>query len=98
MPHAVICRALGPPESLSLETVEPRPLGAGQVRVTIHAAGINFPDVLQIQGLHQHKPSLPFVPGFEAAGVVAEVAAGVDGVVVGDNVMVHGRGTYTDEI
>ena len=48
------------------------------MRVALKAAGINFPDVLMIQGLYQHRPELPFVPGLEAAGVVAEVAADVE--------------------
>lgn len=51
----------------------PQP-GAGQVLVRIEAAALGFPDLLMTEGLYQAKPPLPFVPGFEAAGVV--VAAG----------------------
>ena len=72
---AVVCEALGPPDSLRLRRLPKKPLGPGTVRVALRAAGINFPDVLTIQGLYQHRPELPFVPGLEAAGVVAEVAA-----------------------
>jgi NADPH2:quinone reductase len=46
MPKAVVCRELGPPENLRLETFAPSPLAEDQVRVTIRAAGINFPDIL----------------------------------------------------
>ena len=73
MPRAVVCRELGPPESLHLETFAAVPLPPGQVRVTIRAAGLNFPDVLMAAGEYQLKPPLPFTPGMEAAGDVVEV-------------------------
>jgi NADPH2:quinone reductase len=74
-------------------------LWGGQVRVAVHAAGINFPDILMAAGEYQLKPELPFVPGVEAAGDVVEVAAGADGVAVGDKVVVKLRhGAYADEV
>jgi NADPH:quinone reductase len=105
MPKAVVCRELGPPERLRLETFAPRPLAAGEVRVAIRAAGINFPDILMAAGDYQLKPELPFTPGMEAAGNVIEVgseasgvAVGARGVTVGDRVIVKMRhGAYTDE-
>jgi NADPH2:quinone reductase len=96
--RAVVCRELGPPESLRLESVERSPLAPGQVRVAIHAAGINFPDILMAAGQYQLKPPLPFTPGIEAAGEVVEVAD-VDGVRAGDRVIVKARfGCYAEEI
>jgi NADPH2:quinone reductase len=98
MPRAVVCRELGPPESLRLETFAPSPLAPGQVRVAIHAAGINFPDILMAAGEYQLKPGLPFTPGMEAAGEVSAVAEGVAGVAAGDRVIVKMRhGAYADE-
>jgi NADPH2:quinone reductase len=98
MPKAVVCRELGPPERLHLETFASAPLVPGQVRVAIHAAGINFPDILMAAGEYQLKPELPFTPGVEAAGEVSEVAGGVAGVAVGDRVIVKMRhGAYADE-
>jgi len=98
MPKAVVCRELGPPERLRLETFASKPLAAGQVRVAIRAAGINFPDILMAAGEYQLKPELPFTPGVEAAGDVMEVDTGVNGVAVGDRVIVKMRhGAYTDE-
>jgi NADPH2:quinone reductase len=98
MPKAVICRELGPPESLRLETFASAPLAQGQVRVAIHAAGINFPDILMAAGEYQLKPPLPFTPGVEAAGEVIEVDGAADGVAVGDRVIVKMRhGAYADE-
>jgi len=97
MPKAVVCRELGPPERLRLESFASAPLAQGQVRVAIHAAGINFPDILMAAGEYQLKPELPFTPGVEAAGEVAEVN-GAAGVAVGDRVIVKMRhGAYADE-
>jgi NADPH:quinone reductase len=98
MPRAVVCRELGPPECLRLENFAALPLAAGQVRVAIRAAGINFPDILMVAGDYQLKPELPFTPGVEAAGDVVEVDGGASGVAVGDKVIVRMRhGAYTDE-
>src|SRR5881409_2522035 len=97
MPRAVVCRELGPPERLRLETFASAPLAAGQARVAIRAAGINFPDILMAAGEYQLKPELPFTPGVEAAGEVIEVN-GAAGVAVGDKVIVKMRhGAYADE-
>jgi NADPH:quinone reductase len=63
----------------------------------VHAAGINFPDILMAAGEYQLKPELPFTPGVEAAGEVTEVN-GAEGAAVGDRVIVKMRhGAYTDE-
>jgi NADPH2:quinone reductase len=98
MPEAVVCRQLGPPEDLRLESVASLPLAPGQVRVAVRAAGINFPDILMAAGQYQLKPELPFTPGVEAAGDVVETA-GVDGVAVGDKVIIKLRhGGYADEV
>jgi NADPH:quinone reductase len=98
MPRKVVCRELGPPEHLRLETFASVPLAVGQVRVAIRAAGINFPDILMAAGEYQLKPDLPFTPGVEAAGDIVEVDGAVKGVAVGDKVIVKMRhGAYTDE-
>jgi NADPH2:quinone reductase len=97
MPKAVVCRELGPPEKLRLESFVSAPLVTGQLRVAIHAAGINFPDILMAAGEYQLKPELPFIPGMEAAGEVTEIA-GAEGIAVGDRVIVKLRhGGYSDE-
>src|SRR5471030_1659912 len=98
MPKAVVCRELGPPENLRLESFASVPLVQGHVRVAIHAAGINFPDILMAAGEYQLKPPLPFTPGVEAAGEVIEVDAAAQGIAVGDKVIVKLRhGAYADE-
>jgi NADPH2:quinone reductase len=99
MPKAVVCREPGPPESLRLESFTSLPLAQGQVRVAIHAAGINFPDILMAAGEYQLKPPLPFTPGVEAAGDVVEIDGAAQGVAIGDKVIVKLRyGGYADEI
>jgi NADPH2:quinone reductase len=98
MPKAVVCRELGPPEILRLETFASKPLVAVQVRVAVRAAGINFPDILMAAGEYQLKPELPFTPGVEAAGDVVEVENTAQGVSVGDRVIIKMRhGAYADE-
>lgn len=84
---AVLCKSYGPPENLVLEEVETPAPGEGEVLLDIYAAGLNFPDTLQIAGKYQFQPSFPFTPGAEAAGVVNEVGKGVTKVKPGDRVM-----------
>jgi NADPH:quinone reductase len=99
MPKAVVCRELGPPENLRLESFASMPLAPGQVRVAVRAAGINFPDILMVAGEYQLKPELPFTPGMESAGDVIEVDSAAKGVAVGDKVIVKLRhGGYADEV
>jgi NADPH2:quinone reductase len=96
---AVLCKQYGPPESLVVEEITSKPLGKGEVRVALHAAGVNFPDVLIIQGKYQFKPEMPFSPGGEAAGEVTEVGEGVTGYKPGDRVIVMcGWGGFADEL
>ena len=98
MPKIVVCRELGPPESLRLEEIPSALLTPGEVRGAIRAAGINFPDVLMAAGEYQLKPPLPFTPGVEAAGDVVEVDSAAKGVTVGDKVIVKMRhGAYCYE-
>lgn len=84
---ALLCKAWGEPETLTVETVARPEPGPGQVLVRVHAAGVNFPDALIIQNKYQFKPPLPFSPGAECAGVVAAVGSGVSSAAVGDRVI-----------
>ncbi|MET0728208.1 MAG: NADPH:quinone oxidoreductase family protein [Acidimicrobiales bacterium] len=84
--RAAICRSYGAPEVVQVEDIPSPSLGAGQLRVRVAAAAVNFPDVLVIANEYQAKAPVPFVPGSELAGVVIEVADDVDGFAVGDRV------------
>jgi NADPH2:quinone reductase len=88
--RAAVCRAYGPPESIEVGVVSPPVLADGQVRVRVRAAAVNYPDVLLMAGKYQVTLDVPFVPGSEFAGVVAEVSevsGAADGFAVGDRVM-----------
>jgi NADPH2:quinone reductase len=95
---AVVCNAWGGPDTLALEDLpSPRP-GAGEVTITVKAAGVNFPDLLIIQNKYQLKPPLPFTPGAELAGVVKEVGAGVRELRPGDRVVATvNTGAFAEE-
>ncbi|WP_437570168.1 NADPH:quinone oxidoreductase family protein [Sorangium sp. So ce542] len=73
--HAWRGHSFGSPEILVWEEVDAPPLAEGEVRIEIAASAINFPDVLFTAGAHQVKPTPPFIPGFEVAGVVVESRA-----------------------
>lgn len=97
--RAVLCKELGPPESLVVEDVPTPEMKAGEVLVKVGACGVNFPDTLIIQGKYQHKPDLPFSPGGEIAGEVIDLAPGVTNVKKGDRVIaLCGHGGFAEEI
>ncbi len=97
--RAVLCKEWGGPEKLGVEDVPAPSIRPGAVRVAVHAAGINFADLLLVSGQYQEKPPLPFIPGSEAAGVVTEVGPGVSNFKIGDRVMVlAGTGAYAEEV
>ena len=90
--RALVCKEYGPPESLVIEEWDDPAAGEGEVLVDVAAAGINFPDILSIAGKYQVKTPTPFIPGNEAAGVVADVGEGVKRIKVGDEVIIATRG------
>lgn len=90
---AMISRQAGGPESLELAEMDDPSPGEGEVVIRIHAAGVNFPDLLIIADLYQFKPERPFAPGGEIAGVIESTGAGVAHFKEGDRVlamMLHG--------
>ncbi len=96
---AVLCVEHGPPEKLVVQDIPTPEPGRGQVRVRVHAAGVNFPDTLIIQNLYQFKPALPFSPGGEAAGDIDAVGEGIEDLKVGDRVVaMTGHGCYAEQV
>lgn len=96
---AVLCHAFGPPESLRMEEVPTPAIGPGEVLLDVHAAALNFPDVLMIEGKYQSQPPFPFAPGSEVSGVVAAVGKGVSSVKVGDRVFAGiGVGGFAEQV
>src|ERR1700749_1669597 len=95
---AVVCRKIADDiGTLKVEDIALPPLAAGQARVRIRAAAVNFPDILTVQGKYQHKPELPYVPGTEGAGDVIAIGEGVTNVKPGDRVIVGGLGCFAEE-
>jgi len=84
--RAVRVHELTGPSALRVDDVPDPVVSAGHVVIDVKACGVNFPDVLLTRGLYQFKPTAPFSPGGEAAGIVRAVGAGVTRVAVGDRV------------
>jgi NADPH2:quinone reductase len=85
--RAVLCKTFGPPASLVLEDVPALEPGPKEVVIGVRASGVNFPDVLIVQGKYQHKPAFPFTPGKEVAGPILRKGTDVSQFNVGDRVI-----------
>lgn len=97
---ALVCKELGLADKLELvgDWADPE-LGEHDVLIEVKAAGLNFPDVLIIQGKYQIQPELPFIPGAECSGVVTAVGANVTRYKVGDRVLSMGAsGAFCEKI
>ena len=93
---AIEVAQFGGPETLKLvEKPTPEP-GPGQILIEVKAAGINFADMLAREGHYPPVPSAPFIPGFEAAGLVAKVGDGVSDWKPGDRVAAMVQGGYAE--
>ena len=84
---ALVCSEFGSTEDLELKERDNLEPGPGEVLIDVKAAGVNFPDILTIQGKYQFKPSLPFIPGTEVSGVIKKLGEGVTTRKVGDEVV-----------
>lgn len=98
---AVVCTALTGASSLKVMDWPSRPPGAGEIRVAIHAGGVNFGDLLVTTGRYQVKLEPPFVLGTEGAGEVVDCGPGVVNFKPGDRVLVQNtdvRQCFADEV
>jgi NADPH2:quinone reductase len=96
---AVRVREFGNPDVMKLEEAEDMKPGVGEVVVKVFAAGVNPLDTYIRSGLYAVKPTLPYTPGMDAAGVIESVGAGVKGFGIGDRVYVAGTvsGAYAEK-
>ena len=96
---AMLSKDSGGPETLVLcDMPTPEP-GWKQVRIKVHAAGVNFPDTLIIRDIYQMKPPRPFAPGGEIAGEIEAVGEGVSDLKVGDRVLgIVGFGGFATQV
>jgi NADPH2:quinone reductase len=97
--RAVVVREFGPITNATMgEMPDPVP-DAGQVLVEIHAAPVNFADLLTISGKYQVRPKLPFTPGRSPAGIVRAAGAGVKALKAGDRVLaMASQGGYAEQV
>ena len=96
---AIVCNAWGLPDTLVVEELPDVTPGPGQIAINIEAAGVNFPDVLIVQNKYQFKPTLPFIPGSELAGVISAIGEGVTHYKLGDKVIAFaGQGAFAQQI
>jgi NADPH:quinone reductase len=85
--RAVICRAWGAVEDLTVEDTAPPQPGPGEVLIAVKATAVNYADALLVAGRYQTRPPLPFSPGLETAGIVLRCGDGVTRFTPGDRVM-----------
>eukprot|EP00164_Ancoracysta_twista_P002447 GFYU01003244.1.p1 GENE.GFYU01003244.1~~GFYU01003244.1.p1 ORF type:complete len:331 (-),score=103.59 GFYU01003244.1:417-1409(-) len=96
---AVVCKEWGPLNQLKIDELPVPELDDHGVLIDVHSAGVNFPDVLIVQGKYQFKPERPFAPGGEVSGVVVSVGSRVKHVKAGDRVMASsGWGGYAEKV
>jgi NADPH:quinone reductase len=97
--RVVVGERLGGPGVLSVtEREAPRP-EPGEVVVAVAAAGVNYMDIYQREGVGNYRTEPPFVPGAEGAGTVTAVGEGVAGPAIGDRVAWAGPGgSYAEEV
>ena len=88
--QAILAREFGGPEVLELEEIPDPVAGRGQVRVRVHAIGVNPYDTYMRAGGYAIKPDLPYTPGADAAGVIDQAGDGVTQWKIGDRVYVSG--------
>ena len=96
---ALLCKAFGPASTLVLEDIPAPDVKKNEILLDVHAAGVNFPDTLIIEGKYQFKPPFPFSPGGEAAGVISAVGEKVTHLKPGDRVMaLTGWGSFAEQV
>jgi NADPH2:quinone reductase len=87
---AIVVREFGPPEVMRVEEVPDPSPGSGQVLVRVKAVGVNPVDAYVRSGAYARKPTLPYTPGTDVAGLVESAGAGVVRLKPGDRVYAHG--------
>lgn len=96
--RAIRVHEFGEPEAMLLEDVPEPQAGAGQIVLKVAAVGVNPVDAYIRSGKHAQRPSLPYTPGMDAAGVVAAIGVGVRRVTIGERVYAAGTlsGAYAE--
>jgi NADPH2:quinone reductase len=94
---ALVCKEFGPAKNLKVEEMPEPVLNDDEVNIKVHAAGVNFPDILMVEGKYQFKPNFPFAPGAEAAGEIISLGKNVTDFKVGQRVIaMTGHGSFAE--
>ena len=94
---AFVCTEFGPVDNCGVQEIDPKPMEKDHVLIEVKSASLNFPDALMVEGRYQVKPSLPFSPGMDLAGIVKQVGEEVTHVSAGDRVIAFsGVGAFAE--
>jgi len=96
---AILCHAFEGPPAMKVGEAPAPVTGPDEVRIAVHAASVNYIDLLIARGLYQFRPDLPYVVGAEGAGEVIDIGADVTHVAPGDRVAAfHLVGAFAEEM
>ena len=94
---ALLCNEFGPPQNLKVEEIDIPSPRDDEVCIKVHASGVNFPDILIVEGKYQFKPKFPFSPGAEAAGEIYSLGNNIKTFQIGQKVIaIPGHGTFAE--
>jgi len=94
-----ICLSLNGPKAVVVKEMPNEPLKAGEYRIRMRAAALNFPDLLMTYGKYQFRPGVPFILGMEGAGIIEEFLDPVSDYSLGDPVLVKGKtGAFAEHV
>src|SRR5713226_5184708 len=97
--RAVVITKHGGPNVLAVQERPDPPIGPGEVRIDVAAAGVNFADVMARMGLYPDAPKTPCIVGYEVAGTILELGEGVDGLTHGQRVVAGTKfGGYASQV
>mgnify|MGYP001383309579 CR=1 FL=1 len=94
---ALLCNEFGPAKNLKVQEIEQPEPGSNEVCIKVHASGVNFPDILIVEGKYQFKPEFPFSPGAETAGKIISIGNNVKNFKIGQKVIaMPGHGAFAE--
>ena len=94
---ALLCNEFGPAQNLKVEERNIPTPGADEVCIKVKASGVNFPDILIVEGKYQFKPEFPFSPGAETAGEIYTLGSNVKNFQIGQKVIaMPGHGAFAE--
>lgn len=94
---ALLCNEFGPAKNLKVEEIDQPQPDSDEVCIKVHASGVNFPDILIVEGKYQFKPKFPFSPGAETAGEIVAIGNNIKNFKIGQKVIaMPGHGAFAE--